>query len=228
MDKRSKAVLIGGAIIIALVALAICGGTQTANATTPDRVHIPQSFSVHATPGSPSLGRYSPQYVTVLETRDDGWKRIETWRGDMWINLEISPYAYRLDLWDDSTVDLISRMVWREMRGLHPEHARPIVRVVLNRFERGFASTIEGVVTAPGQFAWQGGRVHQPYRDVVLDELIRWSNGEPACMILYPLIQCEHALFFGGGHRRVCPLEGVTRIVNIFRSHHRGMHCNYC
>ena len=86
-------------------------------------------------------------------------------------------------------VEIISRMVYGEARGLPDDEQALCVWVVLQRLMHDdFPDTIADVVTQPGQFC--GYNPEHPVTDeiytLVLDELMKWAeDGEPPTHSIY-------------------------------------------
>lgn len=213
------------AIFLVLIALNIRAEAHVYR--NPPTIPTYTAFNLYTAPSfeSPISHRFrTAQYLRILERLPNGWLRVCSWQGDRFFNTEAprghNPHAYRFDLWNNQTLDLFARMLWREMRGLPDIHARLIVRTVTNRFEAGFATTLEGVIRAPNQFVFTNAPIDPHLRSVAEYELTRWSNGEPA-PVYPPFARCEHYLFFRAWRHN-------GRSFNRFRTHFQGYHCNHC
>ena len=168
---------------------------------------------------APIVARFCAQYVRVLERRGDFW-RICTYRGNLWVNPNQPERR-----WTYYDVDVLSRMVWGEARGISRNGQMLTVWTVLNRLDRGFRGVengIPGIVRSAGQFV--GYRSWQPVtpeiRDVVIEVLEAWDRGEPA-LVYPPYATCPHYLYF-----RAWTFQG--RAVNRFRTAYAGYHCHIC
>ena len=94
------------------------------------------------------------------------------------------------DEWEPAPedVDYISRTVWGEVRGCCETEQRAQAWCILNRVDDPrFPDTIEGVVTAKGQFqGYSPSNPEEPFRDMAREIMILWHEGEheiPADMV---------------------------------------------
>lgn len=104
--------------------------------------------------------------------------------------------------WTYYDVDVISRMVWGEGRGVSRNEQKLIVWTVINRLEDGrYGSTLVRVVRAPGQF--HGYRSTHPVtasiRQMAIEVLEAWDRGETAKV--YPPFArvSDYRYFWGDG-----------------------------
>lgn len=188
-------------IIIVILLLTVLTLTVTTSATSFERLHIAQPFTTYESPSfqSQTMGHFSPQYVTVLEDGTDGWVRICTWRGSAWVNVD--PPA--TSAWTDNCVDVLSRMVWGEGRGVSRNEQKLIVWTVINRLEDGrYGTTLVGIVRARGQFHGYSPRfpVIPEIREMVIEVLEAWERGETA-KVYPPFARTPNYRYFHGDGR---------------------------
>jgi hypothetical protein len=89
--------------------------------------------------------------------------------------------------WTYEDVDVISRMVWGEARGVSRNEQMLVVWTVINRLENGrYGSSLIGVVRASSQFHGYSPRfpVNDEIKEMVIEVLEAWDRGEQA--LIYP------------------------------------------
>ena len=187
------------AVTLLLSATVLTGATAVAESA--DIQHIPQHFHTRTEPSfsARTVGAFAPQYVNVIQRGQDGWVQISTWLGPGWVNVS-SPSARQ---WTDACVDVISRMVWGEGRGVSRNEQKLIVWTVINRLEDGrYGNSLIGVVRARGQF--HGYSPHFPVtseiRGMVVEVLEAWDRGEEA-KVYPPFARTSNYRYFHGDGR---------------------------
>ena len=198
LNKRSKPWIITSILAGLVVFTMMFAPRANAQEEFPQRVWVDTQFMARAYPEAQAehIGTFSPQYVTVLQTGEDGWKQICTYRGNAWINPELT----QGQRWTDNCVDVISRMVWGEGRGVNRNEQKLIVWTVINRYEHGgYGSSLVGVVRARGQFHGYSPRfpVTDEIRGVVIEVLSAWERGEEA-KVYPPFARTSDYLYFWG------------------------------
>jgi spore germination cell wall hydrolase CwlJ-like protein len=89
--------------------------------------------------------------------------------------------------WTYDDVDVISRMVWGEARGVSRDEQKLVVWTVINRIENGrYGTSLIGIVTAPSQFHGYSPKfpVAEEIKEMVIEVLEAWDRGEQA--LIYP------------------------------------------
>jgi len=92
--KRRAASVLAGFVAFLITCAAISAGNVLHAAESGEadvqRPYIAWTFTTYSEPSflSEPLNRYSPQFVTVLESNHDGWVLIATHRGAQWVFLE--------------------------------------------------------------------------------------------------------------------------------------------
>lgn len=114
---------------------------------------------------------------------------------------------------DLTDVMLLARTMYGECRGVPSDMEKAAVAwVILNRIDAGYASTVEGVVTAPNQF--KGYNSNHPLRDDLMyiaeDVLIRWHQEKAGHPDVGRVIPEDYYWFNGSGDR------------NYFRNEYEG------
>ena len=105
--------------------------------------------------------------------------------------------------WTYHDVDLLSRMVWGEGRGVSRNEQKLIVWTALNRVDhRNYPNTIAGVVWARGQFVGYSSRhpVTVAIRQMTMEVLEAWDRGEQA-KVYPPFARTPNYLYFHGDGR---------------------------
>jgi hypothetical protein len=161
-----------------------------------DYEHIPYQFRTYAEPSFSSLSIcvFSPQYVDVIQRGLDGWIQISTWLGPGWVNTAPPSRS-----WTDECVNVISRMVWGEARGVSRNEQKLVVWTVINRLENGnYGNSLISVVRAPNQFHGYSPNfpVTPEIKEMVIGVLEAWNNGETA-MVYPPFATTPDYLYFG-------------------------------
>jgi len=101
--------------------------------------------------------------------------------------------------YNESDVELISRTVWGEARGLSPAEQRLVVWTIFQRVDYPYkwGDTIAAVITQPWQFV--GYSPHHPICpgivELVREELTKWLRGEYP-PLLYPFALTVPYFFF--------------------------------
>ena len=99
-------------------------------------------------------------------------------------------------------VDILSRLVYGEGRGLNKMEMSAIVWVVLNRVDSPlFPNSIYGVIMQPGQFY-----THEPnfpiwdnIQELVIDVLNRWSSEKEGVINVGRTLPNDYFFYFGDG-----------------------------
>ena len=105
--------------------------------------------------------------------------------------------------WTYYDVNVLSRMVWGEGRGVTRNEQKLIVWTALNRLENGrYGRSIVAVVRAPRQFHGYSPRfpVTQEIRTMVIEVLEAWDRGEQA-KVYPPFAVTPNYLYFHGDGR---------------------------
>jgi N-acetylmuramoyl-L-alanine amidase len=110
--------------------------------------------------------------------------------------LEVLPPSRQ---WTYDDVDVISRMVWGEARGVSRNEQKLVVWTVINRLENGnYGNSLIGVVRAPSQFHGYSPRfpVTPEIREMVIEVLEAWEKSESA-LVYPPFATTPNYLYFG-------------------------------
>ena len=100
--------------------------------------------------------------------------------------------------WTYDDVDVISRMVWGEARGVSRNEQKLVVWTVINRLENGnYGDSLIRVVRARGQFHGYSPRfpVTPEIREMVIEVLEAWDRGE-AALVYSPFAETPYYLYF--------------------------------
>lgn len=124
-------------------------------------------------------------------------------------NLTLAPILPQ-EQWqpDPNDITLIAQTVWGEARGCSQVEQEAVVWCILNRVDDGrFPDTIEGVITAVGQFSGYSPRFpSEDFKELAENVLIRWHNGEhgiPTDLVFFKADGKGHNTFYSecfGGH----------------------------
>ena len=116
--------------------------------------------------------------------------------------------------WSPATEDVeaIARTLYGECRGVESETEKEaVVWVIMNRIDAGYADTVLGIVSAPGQFAgYDPG--HPLWTDLVniAERVLRMHHAEQMGIAVERVLPREYLWFSGDGVR------------NTFRDQYRG------
>lgn len=134
--------------------------------------------------------------------------------------LAATTIMYPVPVWEPATEDVeaIARTLYGECRGVESEAEKEAVAwVILNRVDAGYADTVLGVVSAPGQFAGYSPE-HPLWPELVevarrvLTLHHREQLGESVARVLGP----EYLWFSGDGVRNYfrCEYDGERVMVD--------------
>jgi spore germination cell wall hydrolase CwlJ-like protein len=101
--------------------------------------------------------------------------------------------------WTYDDIDVISRMVWGEARGVSRNEQKLVVWTVIKRLDMGNSgNSLIGVVRAPSQFHGYSPNfpVTPEIREMVIEVLEAWERGETA-LVYYPFATTPYYLYFG-------------------------------
>ena len=121
------------------------------------------------------------------------------------ILLAASTILHPVSSWEPATEDVeaIARTLYGECRGVESEAEKEAVAwVIINRLDAGYADTVLGVVSAPGQFAgYDPG--HPLWTDLVyIAERVLWMHhAEQMGITVERVLPREYLWFSGDGVR---------------------------
>lgn len=103
----------------------------------------------------------------------------------------------------DEDVEAIARTLYGECRGVPTEAEKEAVAwVVLNRLDAGYAETVEGVVSAPGQFAgYDPAHPLWPELVEIAERVLRMHHEEQMGGCVDRVLGREYLWFSGDGQR---------------------------
>lgn len=121
------------------------------------------------------------------------------------ILLAASTILHPVPVWEPATEDVeaIARTLYGECRGVESAAEKEAVAwVILNRLDAGYADTVLGVVSAPGQFAgYDPG--HPLWTDLVkIAERVLWMHHEEKMGITVERVLPREYLWFSGDGTR--------------------------
>ena len=103
----------------------------------------------------------------------------------------------------DEDVEAIARTLYGECRGVPTEAEKEAVAwVILNRLDAGYADTVEGVVSAPGQFAgYDPAHPLWPELVEIAERVLRMHHAEQQGGCVDRVLGPEYLWFSGDGVR---------------------------
>lgn len=131
----------------------------------------------------------------------------------MTILFALSTFLTPVSAWQPATEDVeaIARTLYGECRGCSEREQEAVAWVILNRLDAGYADTVLGVVSAPGQFAgYDPDHPLWPELMDVAERVLRWHHREQAGLSAPRVLGREYLWFSGDGER------------NYFRSEYAG------
>lgn len=100
---------------------------------------------------------------------------------------------------EDAT--MLAKLIWGEARGVGMTEQAAVVWCVLNRYDAGYATTIQGVITAKGQFT--GYRSSNPvwteHYELAMDVLFRWEREKKGYEDVGRVLPSNYFYFRGNG-----------------------------
>lgn len=114
-------------------------------------------------------------------------------------------------------VEAIARTLYGECRGVESEAEKEAVAwVILNRLDAGYSETVEGVVSAPGQFAGYSP-THPLWPELVeiAERVLRMHRAEQRGGCVDRVLPREYLWFSGDGERNYfrCEFDGERVMV---------------
>ncbi len=130
----------------------------------------------------------------------------------------LQTFLVPIPMWQPATEDVeaIARTLYGECRGVESEAEKEAVAwVILNRLDAGYADTVLGVVSAPGQFAgYDPGHPLWTNLVEIAERVLRMHHDEQTGIEVGRVLPREYLWFSGDGERNYFRCEyngtGVT------------------
>lgn len=119
----------------------------------------------------------------------------------LWV---LSTFFVPIPVWEPAAEDVeaIARTLYGECRGCGEREQEAVAWVILNRLDAGYADTVLGVVSAPGQFSgYDPDHPLWPELMDVAERVLRWQHRESVGLSAPRVLPREYLWFSGDGVR---------------------------
>lgn len=101
----------------------------------------------------------------------------------------------------DTEIEMLSKVIYREARGLDATHRAAVVWCILNRVDHeGYGDTIQSVLTSPNQFAYYSNTpVLSEHTEVAKDVVTRWLIEKKGYSNIGRVLPGDYLFFTGDG-----------------------------
>lgn len=101
----------------------------------------------------------------------------------------------------DTEIEMLSKVIYREARGLDATHRAAVVWCILNRVDHeGYGDTIQSVLTSPNQFAYYSNTpVLSEHTEVAKDVVTRWLIEKKGYSNIGRVLPEDYLFFTGDG-----------------------------
>lgn len=101
----------------------------------------------------------------------------------------------------DTEIEMLSKVIYREARGLDATHRAAVVWCILNRVDHeGYGDTIQSVLTSPNQFAYYSNTpVLSEHTEVAKDVVTRWLIEKKGYSNVGRVLPEDYLFFTGDG-----------------------------